>query len=59
MEENIGMLKKSPKDYYKGVFREIVAEIKENRYNLIKIQSSPIWDRTWKLKTERTLSIPD
>ena len=31
LEENIGMLKKSPKEYYKGIFREIVEEIKENK----------------------------
>ena len=30
LEENIGMLKKSPKEYYKGVFKDIVEEIKEN-----------------------------
>ena len=42
LEENIAMLKNSPKEYYEGIFKEIVAEIKDNRYNLIKMHSSPI-----------------
>ncbi len=35
LEENIGMLKKSPKAYYKGIFKEVVEEIKENQRNLL------------------------
>ncbi|MBY9010691.1 MAG: hypothetical protein KGD74_12560 [Candidatus Lokiarchaeota archaeon] len=31
LDENIGMLAKSPKEYYKGIFKEIVVEIKENK----------------------------
>ena len=34
LEENIEMLGKSPKEYYKGVFKEIVEEIKENKKSL-------------------------
>ncbi|MFW9948676.1 MAG: hypothetical protein ACFFKA_00950 [Candidatus Thorarchaeota archaeon] len=34
MDENIRMLNKSPKEYYKGIFKEIVEEIKENRKKL-------------------------
>ena len=30
LEENIGMLTKSPKEYYKGIFKEVVEEIKVN-----------------------------
>ncbi len=31
LEENIDMLKKSPKEYYKGILKEVVEEIKENK----------------------------
>lgn len=31
LDENIGMLTKSPKEYYKGIFEEIVEEINENK----------------------------
>ena len=30
------MLEKNPKEYYKGVFKEIVGEIKHNQRYLIK-----------------------
>jgi len=35
LEENLGLLKKSPKEYYRGIFKEIVEEIKENTENLL------------------------
>lgn len=31
LDENIRMLNKSPKEYYKGIFKEIVEEIKHNQ----------------------------
>ncbi|MBY8987852.1 MAG: hypothetical protein KGD61_05310 [Candidatus Lokiarchaeota archaeon] len=31
LDENINKAKKSPKEYYKGIFKEIIEEIKENR----------------------------
>ena len=36
LEENIEMLEKSPKEYYKDIFKEIVKEIKFNQRNLEK-----------------------
>jgi hypothetical protein len=42
LDENIVLLKKSPKKYYEGVFKEIVAEIKDNKSNLKKFHPSLI-----------------
>jgi hypothetical protein len=42
LDENIMTSKRSPKEYYKGIFKEIVAEIKDNTYSLKKIQASPV-----------------
>ena len=34
LDENIGMLAKSSKEYYKRIFKEIVEEIRENKKHL-------------------------
>jgi hypothetical protein len=39
LDENIGMQRKSLKEYYKDIFKEIVEEIKENN-RMVKIMNS-------------------